>query len=244
MRLTQIASEGGLLPAPIVRDSFELWPAKRREFVVDFTTFMDRTPTKKGDEIYLVNTMKMTTGRLWDNADPRYKVPVLKIVIGDDAPDASLVPAKLREAPDVPADAMAAVRDKATVTFELQRGRTKADPEFEWLINGNSFDPPNPALSVKKDSQGFLRIRNGGGGWVHPLHIHQEEHHVVARNGRPAPDERHPEDTGKEDVVALDPSEDVVIFRRFRTFVGAYVAHCHNLTHEDHSMMFPWQIVP
>jgi FtsP/CotA-like multicopper oxidase with cupredoxin domain len=244
MRLTQIASEGGLLPAPIVRDSFELWPAKRREIVVDFTTFMDGTPTAKGDELYLVNTMKMTTGRLWDNADPRYKVPVLKIVIGDDAPDASVVPATLREAPDVPADAMAAVTDKATVTFELQRGRTNVDPEYEWLINGSSFDPPNPALSVKTGSQGFLRIRNGGGGWVHPLHIHQEEHHVVARNGLPAPDARHPDDTGKEDVVALDPSEDVVIFRRFRTFVGAYVAHCHNLTHEDHSMMFPWRIVP
>ena len=38
MRFTQIASEGGLLPSPITRDSFELWPAKRREVIVDFTT--------------------------------------------------------------------------------------------------------------------------------------------------------------------------------------------------------------
>jgi FtsP/CotA-like multicopper oxidase with cupredoxin domain len=88
------------------------------------------------------------------------------------------------------------------------------------------------------------RIRNGGGGWVHPLHIHQEEHRVVARNGTLAPDERHPDDIGKEDVVALDPSEDVVISRRFRTFIGTYVAHCHNLNHEDHAMMFSWEIVP
>jgi FtsP/CotA-like multicopper oxidase with cupredoxin domain len=88
------------------------------------------------------------------------------------------------------------------------------------------------------------RIRNGGGGWVHPLHLHMEEHRVVARNGVPAADARHPDDIGKEDVVALDPSEDVVISRQFRTFVGAYVAHCHNLSHEDHSMMFPWRIVP
>ena len=37
MKWVQIANEGGLLPKPIVRDNFELWPAKRREFIVDFT---------------------------------------------------------------------------------------------------------------------------------------------------------------------------------------------------------------
>jgi FtsP/CotA-like multicopper oxidase with cupredoxin domain len=246
MRFVQIASEGGLLPAPIVRDSFELWPAKRREFIVDFTTYMDGTPTRKGDEIYLVDVLKMTTGRMWDSADPDYKVPVLKIVIGDDPPepDLSLIPARMRAVPDLVPGALEAINDHSIPTFELQRGSSPASPEFEWLINGLAFDPAKPLISVKKDSGGVWRIRNGGGGWVHPLHIHQEEHRVVARNGKPAPDARHPDDTGKEDVVALDPSEDVVISRRFRTFVGAYVAHCHNLTHEDHAMMFAWEIVP
>jgi FtsP/CotA-like multicopper oxidase with cupredoxin domain len=244
MRFVQIASEGGLLPKPIVRDSFELWPAKRREVIVDFTKYMDGTPTRKGDELYLVDIMKMKTGRLWDSADPNYKVPVMKIVIGDDAPDNSIIPARMRDVPDLVPGALQAVNDKGIPTFELQRGSTKADPEFEWLINGKSFDPGNPQIAVKKDSGAVWRIRNGGGGWVHPLHLHMEEHRVVARNGKLAPDTRHPDDAGKEDVVALDPSEDVVISRRFRTFIGAYVAHCHNLTHEDHAMMFAWEIVP
>ena len=39
MKFTQIASDGGLLPLPIPRDSFELWPAKRREVIVDFTKY-------------------------------------------------------------------------------------------------------------------------------------------------------------------------------------------------------------
>jgi FtsP/CotA-like multicopper oxidase with cupredoxin domain len=34
----------------------------------------------------------------------------------------------------------------------------------------------------------------------------------------------------------------VVIARQFRTFLGKYVAHCHNLAHEDHNMMFGWKI--
>src|SRR3954454_20691035 len=245
MKFVQIANDGGLLPEPIVRDSFELWPAKRRECIVDFTKFMDGTPTRQGDEIYLVNTMKMTTGRMWDSEDPNYKIPLMKIVIGDDAPDNSIIPAKLRDLPprDIP-DAISYVNDKTVPTFELERGSSSLSPEYEWLINGLAFDPTKPLASVKNGSAHLWRIRNGGGGWVHPLHLHMEEHHVIARDGVPAPDARHPDDTGKEDVVALNPSEDLVISRQFRTFVGTYVAHCHNLTHEDHAMMFSWQIVP
>jgi FtsP/CotA-like multicopper oxidase with cupredoxin domain len=36
----------------------------------------------------------------------------------------------------------------------------------------------------------------------------------------------------------------VIIYRGFRDFVGPYVVHCHNLMHEDHAMMFAWEIVP
>jgi FtsP/CotA-like multicopper oxidase with cupredoxin domain len=34
----------------------------------------------------------------------------------------------------------------------------------------------------------------------------------------------------------------VVVVRNFRTFTGNYVAHCHNLAHEDHAMMFGWTL--
>jgi FtsP/CotA-like multicopper oxidase with cupredoxin domain len=185
---------------------------------------------------------------MWDAVDPNYKVPVMKIVIGDDPPenepDVSVIPSKLRELPDLVPGALAAVKDKSTPTFELQRGSVNTDPEVEWLINGQEFDPTKPLISPKMGSGAVWRIRNGGGGWVHPMHLHMEEHRVITRNGKPAPDGRHPDDSGKEDVIALDPSEEVVISRRFRTFTGPYVAHCHNLAHEDHNMMFGWEIAP
>jgi FtsP/CotA-like multicopper oxidase with cupredoxin domain len=255
MKWVEVANEGGLLPRPIIRDSFELWPAKRREVVVDFSKYMDGSPTSKGEELYLCNVMKMTTGRMWDSADSNYVVPVMKIVIGDNAVDNSLkdvdlmdpksVAAKsLRAVPDLVPGAVAAVKDKSIPMFELQRGSSNTDPETEWLINGLPFDPAKPLISPRRGSGAVWRIRNGGGGWVHPFHLHMEEHRVVARNGKLAPDGRHPDDTGKEDVVALDPSEEVVISRRFRTFCGPYVAHCHNLAHEDHNMMFGWEILP
>jgi FtsP/CotA-like multicopper oxidase with cupredoxin domain len=259
MRFIEVANEGGLLPRPIIRDNFELWPAKRREIVVDFTRWIDGKATKAGDELYLVDVMKMTTGRMWDNVDSKYMVPVMKIVIEDAVPDYSLpgvdiydpkqvANVQLRDVPPLAPNAQAQMKNAPT--FELQRGSSSLDPETEWLINGQQFDPLNPLISPTQDPADpahggqVWRIRNGGGGWVHPFHLHMEEHRVMQRNGKLAPDGRHPDDTGKEDVVALDPSEEVYISRRFRTFTGPYVAHCHNLAHEDHNMMFGWEIMP
>lgn len=259
MKFTQIASDGGLLPNPIIRDSFELWPAKRREFVLDFTRYMDGSPTTKGDVIYLTNVMKMKDGRMWNSSsrsslDPNYVVPVLKIVIGDDAPDDSIMPTPstmLRPLPVIPANWQSLMNNR--LIFEVQRGGSGG--EVEWLVNGAPFDPTTPARSLKnpagarplarqkKGSFNVWEIRNGGGGWVHPFHLHMEEHRTLMRNGKPTPDAGHPDDNSREDLVNLDPGESVIVGRYFRDFVGPYVAHCHNLAHKDHAMMFGWEIV-
>jgi FtsP/CotA-like multicopper oxidase with cupredoxin domain len=262
MRFTEIATDGGLLPFAITRDTFELWPAKRREVIVDFSKWQDGSPTVAGkDAVYLTNIMKMPTGRLWSSStrfspDPDYKVPMLKFEIGDLAPDDSVLPdprTPLRPLPDLPANWRDLLPGRHI--FEVQRG--SAGGELEWLINGKPFDPvvelaslKNPAgrqprAAMPKGSQALWEIRNGGGGWVHPIHLHQEEHRVVMRNGKDVtvtPDRGHPDDASREDVTANDPSESVIIFRRFRDFTGPYVAHCHNLLHEDHAMMFGWSI--
>jgi FtsP/CotA-like multicopper oxidase with cupredoxin domain len=266
MKFTQIANDGGLLPFAVTRDSFELWPAKRREFIVDFTRYQDGSPTTPGDVIYLTNVMKMPDGRMWSNSsrfspDPNYKVPVIKIVIGDDPPekDNSVMPSpttKLRDLPPLPGNWQSLLNDR--LVFEVKRG--SAGGETEWLINGVPFDPTKPETSLKNPagktplaqqkmgSYNVWEIRNGGGGWVHPFHLHMEEHRTVMRNGKdvskPGSDPAHPDDYGREDLVALDPSESTIIYRGFRDFVGPYVAHCHNLAHEDHAMMFGWEITP
>jgi FtsP/CotA-like multicopper oxidase with cupredoxin domain len=264
MKFRQIASDGGLVPFAFDRDSFELWPAKRREFVVDFTKYMDGSPTKKGDVIYLTNVMKMPDGRMWSNSsrfsgDPNYKIPVIKIVIGDDAPDNSVMPdptKPLRPLPPLDPNWKNMLNER--LIFEVKRG--SAGGETEWLINGRPFDPAGPETSLKNPagksplaqqkvgSANVWEIRNGGGGWVHPFHLHMEEHRTVMRNGKDVTargsDPGHPDDYSREDLVALDPSESTIIYRKFRDFTGPYVAHCHNLAHEDHAMMFGWEITP
>ena len=259
MKFTQIATDGGLLPFPILRDTFELWPAKRREFIVDFTRYQDGSPTTKGDVIYLTNVMKMRDGRMWDHSsrfspDPAYKVPVLKFVIGDVAPDDSQVPARLRPLPPLPADWKTLLNNR--LIFEAHRGSVGG--EIEWLVNDQQFDPEvlatslrNPAgrtplAQPRKGSFNLWEFRNGGGGWVHPFHLHHEEHRTVMRNGRDVTlnSPGRPDDKSREDTIGLDPGESVIIYRGFRDFVGPYVVHCHNLLHEDHAMMFAWEIAP
>ena len=233
MRFTQIASEGGLLPAPLVRDSFTIAPAKRREFIVDFSQYLDGSPTQPGDEIYLTNVLEMTDGRKPDGVQSP-GVPVLKFIIEGDpsTPDLSIIPPVLRPIPPLPPPSeLAGLRHRR---FELHRSGD------EWLINDEPFDPMRSIADPVMGSAELWTFENGGGGWVHPMHIHQEEHRVVSRDGSPPP----AEDISKEDVVALGEGEEVTIYRKFRDFTGKYVAHCHNLAHEDHSMMFSWTIVP
>jgi FtsP/CotA-like multicopper oxidase with cupredoxin domain len=264
MRFTQVAVDGGLLPYPVVRNSFELWPAKRREVVIDFTRYLDGTPTTKGDVIYLVNCMQMLDGRQPDEPfeetddgtlvpnpdfDPNYRVPILKIVIGDSAPDNSLIPQALRPMPEID---MAGLSQLPHRTFELKRDDVFGG-ETQWLINGLPFDPLTSLAYPKRGRPELWTLKNGGGGWVHPVHMHMEEHRCLTRDGAavvappPMPMEaegKHVDDLAREDVVALGPNEEVTFYRNFRTFVGPYVAHCHNLAHEDHAMMFGWKIVP
>ena len=246
MKWVQIANEGGLLPKPIVRDNFELWPAKRREFIVDFTKYMDGTPTKAGrrhlprqhDE----DDHRPHVGR----KDPSYKVPLVKIVIGDlpDEPDMSVIPYKDarhpgprpgrgrgdqgQEHPDVRAPARQLQRrPRDRVAHQRPAVRGRQAPHLRQGGLGRRLARPQ------------RRRRLGA--------PHAPPHGGAQGRGpqrRASPTTRHPDDSGKEDVIALDPSEETVISRRFRSFCGPYVAHCHNLAHEDHNMMFGWEILP
>ncbi len=244
---TQIASMGGLLPTPLIRNSIQIWPATRNEHVIDFTD------VPAGTVIYLTNIMEMSTGLKPDNEpgltpfETNYKVPLVKIVVSGRAlpePDESVMPQPgdvLRPMPfvagtnELPNAANTA--GLPTRHFLLTKGGP--DPEDRWVINDLPFDPLIPMATFTRDQPVLWTNQNGGGGWVHPMHMHQEEHTVITRDGK----NDHIDDSGKSDVTNLDKGESVTIYRNFRTFTGRYVAHCHNLAHEDHNMMFGWEIV-
>jgi FtsP/CotA-like multicopper oxidase with cupredoxin domain len=160
----------------------------------------------------------------------------------------------LRPLPPLPSNWQSMMDNR--LIFEVERGG--AGGETEWMINGQAFDPSSPITCLKnpagktppasqpKNSFNLWELRNGGGGWVHPFHLHMEEHRTVMRNGKEVTGRNaspgHPDDYSREDLIALDPGESVIVYRGFRDFTGPYVAHCHNLMHEDHAMMFAWSI--
>jgi hypothetical protein len=84
-------------------------------------------------------------------------------------------------------------------------------------------------------------LRNGGGGWDHPIHIHFEEGQILARKGKgrtgvPA------WERGRKDVYRLRPSGEVTITMQFRDWGGMFMEHCHNTVHEDNAMLLRWDI--
>jgi FtsP/CotA-like multicopper oxidase with cupredoxin domain len=108
-----------------------------------------------------------------------------------------------------------------------------------WTINNRLFNENEIRASVKRNTYEARKLKNGGGGWSHPIHVHFEEYRTLSRNGRtPPPSE------DRKDVAVLGPNEEVEVLFHFRDFVGRYPMHCHNVVHEDDAMMIRFDVVP
>jgi FtsP/CotA-like multicopper oxidase with cupredoxin domain len=81
-------------------------------------------------------------------------------------------------------------------------------------------------------------LKNDGGDWDHPIHIHFEEGQILARNGKAPP----AWERGRKDVYRLGPDGSVTVSIQFRDFGGMFMEHCHNTTHEDNAMLLRWEI--
>jgi FtsP/CotA-like multicopper oxidase with cupredoxin domain len=224
--MTLISNDGNLLAAPLATDSVTLAVAERMDVVIDFSKY------GAGDKLYLVNRMQQTSGRGPDFKLMDPGVPVLQFIVQPlIEPDSSQVPSLLRPVP---------VPTAAELTNAVHRSWEFNRSNGAWTVNGLFFDPTVARATVTQGSTEIWTIKNGGGGWSHPIHIHFEEFQILSRNGAPPPlSER-----GRKDVMLLHPDEEIKVFFRFRDFTGHYVMHCHNVVHEDHAMMIRFDIVP
>lgn len=212
-----------LFPAAMERNSLVLSMAQRADVVIDFTD--------APNELYIENILMQDDGRGPNGSmdDRQTQIPgarFLKFIVeGDPQPDSASVAVGTPLRPHekiAPADAV------QTRTFEFTR-RNGA-----WQINRLFFDPAVANATPTLGTAERWILRNEGGGWWHPVHIHLESHQTVQFNGR-TPD---PADQFKNDTVILDGNGEVEILMNFRTFRGPFVFHCHNVEHEDMRMMF------
>jgi FtsP/CotA-like multicopper oxidase with cupredoxin domain len=220
----QIATDGGLLPAPLVNAILPLAMAERVEIVIDFAAYAP------GTKLVLHNIEGV--GGLAD---------IMRFDIsGPTSGDEGSLPDRLSDSLRLqPSSAVARREFKFTNDFEL----TLNLPPVAWDINGKAFDPDRVDAAPRLDSTEiwhFIHPRTMFPGvHVHPVHVHLVQFQILDRNGGPP----HPHETGWKDTVRLAEGDDVHVVARFAGYRGRYVLHCHNLGHEDHYMMARFDVV-
>jgi len=112
-----------------------------------------------------------------------------------------------------------------------------------WVVNELFFDVHSPRANIAKGSAEIWELRNPSGGWLHPVHIHFEEGRILSKTVDGVRVSLPAHQRGRKDVYVIGPNETLRVFLRFRDFPGRYPTHCHNVYHEDHAMMFRWDIV-
>jgi manganese oxidase len=252
--MIQIGNDGNLLPHPVtLLELDELGIAERYDIVIDFSNY------RIGDKLHLVNLAEHQNGRLVANdltlaealsgasPDPCVgRFLEFRVVRNPAVPDISQVPATLIPNPDLAAIPVARER-----TFEFNRGASQpsADPVTAffgpWGIATNgqgtlAADFGRLDAAPRFGTREIWHLKNGGGGWDHPIHIHFEEGQILARNGSLA--NVPPWERGRKDVYRLHPGGDVTITMQFRDWGGMFMEHCHNTMHEDNAMLLRWEI--
>ena len=197
--------------------------AERAEVIIDFARHT------RGDNVFLLNAREK------GNSAQLMRFDVMKQEADD-----SKIPSQLSDPgfPSRPENAKT-----RTWTFRASFNPSGGPPPIAWTINGKKFDPDRSDAKVALDEIELWRFRNEAAlrflGRPHPAHVHLAHFQILERNSKsPLSHER-----GWKDTVALDPGEEVLVMLRFGQFRGRYMLHCHNLEHEDHSMMSRFDVV-
>lgn len=236
--ITQVGSDGGLLPAPVQRDAVLIAPSERADVIVDFRG-------REGHHIILTNDAQSpypSGGKLIPHVVMQFRVrqPLRATV------DSSRVPARLADVPRI--DERTAGRTRRITLDEViaPNGCTQ-----RMLLGSKKFsdeateDPVRGSVEVWEFVNQTLD--------AHPIHLHAVHFQVLDRRRFDANRQRRtgeiafigparavgPEESGWKDTVLCPPGEITRITARFDGAPGRYVWHCHTLEHEDNEMMRP-----
>ncbi|MFJ9810757.1 multicopper oxidase family protein [Streptomyces sp. NPDC101158] len=216
LEMLQIASDGGLLPEPLPRKKIMIVPGERVEVVVDFSA------QAVGSKLVLKD--------VYGGADE----PVMRFDVVRRAWDASRVPGRLRELPELP---------PATVVRDVKLSFSASGEEF--AINDKTFDPARVDTRIVEGTTEIWRVTNTDpadtpfGPVNHTFHMHLVPFRVLDRDGKPPL----PGENGLKDTVLVRPGETVRVQATFRGYKGRYLYHCHLQEHSDIGMMAQMEIV-
>lgn len=216
--LTQVASDAGLLAAPITVSSLRLTPGERAEVVLDLDA---------GSTVTLQGTARSSTN------GSRYTVPIVEITsAGTDAP--AELPASLNTIADL------------DTTGATARTLTFANSGNTFTINGVAGTSMSTMeanmIMTTLDATEVWTLVNASTTIYHNFHVHDVPFQVVSIGGA-APTGAN---LGWRDTIELPPGTTVVIKLKFTDYTDStymYMLHCHNLIHEDDGMMLGLMVV-
>jgi spore coat protein A len=225
----QIASDQGLLAAPVPRQRLDLYPAERADVVVDFAGMDGKHVQLRQQSEAILEFRVRDRGRR----------------------DTTALPSRLREIERLaPATA---VRDRVLTLGE--QDDAGGNPMM-MMLGGKHWSAPITE-DPRQDTVEIWSLVNLTGD-VHPIHLHLVRFQVLERRpfdlftwnasktlkytGPAQPPPAH--EMGWKDTVRADPGFVTRIIARFEGEPGRYVWHCHMLEHEDNEMMRPFQLLP
>jgi len=248
--LVVLTTDGGLLSEPVTRDYVTLGPAERVDLWVDFSL------DSPGDTKKLVSlpfeAAGMGAGGMMGGSSA---VPlgagfdVAWYTVDRVAESTDPLPPRL-------SDPGFASVDEA-VNSDAARVVTLAMGAGGWTLNGRTFQMTDVAADeqVQLGTTEVWEFFNSGGmgngmggGLPHPMHMHGQQFQILDRSvedsGRASWESVASGyvDEGWKDTVLVMPGERVRVLRRFTTFPGLFLYHCHNLEHEDLGMMRNFRI--
>lgn len=255
--LTVIASDGGLLEAPVQRDYVMLAPGERIELWADFSSYA------LGTEIRLVSLafsgielmdmgemdhsgmsmdgMSMETGLIAHGSE----YTVMRINVTQESSERLILPERL--------STMNRYRLDSAVNAGNPRRFTLSRQMPLWMINQRSFDMYEVAddevvnLDMLEVWE-FDNLLEGDDQMAHPMHIHGAQFQIIERQIAPQSAEGWETvrygfvDEGWKDTLLIMPGERVKLLIKFEKFAGVFLYHCHTLEHEDMGMMRNYRI--
>lgn len=260
--MTQIGTDGGLLPRPVPIDSLLIAPGERADVVMDFTGL-------GGSNVRLVDTALPDT--TVSPATPLQRPDVMQFRVRGTATVADKpLPTRLRDAPfSVPGE----VAQERFVTLE----EVMAGPvPRAVLLNGMRFHEHPVTEKPRLGTTEVWTIVNLSAD-THPIHLHLVQFEVLGRraldatgyqaaldaaraaaggpvdaSGRLVNPDPEPflganepveaNELGPKDTVRANPMQITRVRVNF-DIAGGYVWHCHILEHEDNDMMRPFEVV-
>ena len=238
----QIASDGGLLEAPVALTRLILAPGERAELLVNLSGLKDQNldvfsfGSELPNGIYgASNPGSMGMGSIagysansLNGADFRL---IRLSVIAQTAQPVTEIPSKLvtYQKPDP---------SKSSVTriFTLSTsGMGMGNLSGPFLINGQSFAMERIDFSAKLGATEIWQITNQT-AIAHPFHVHGLQFFITDIGGS-QPDKSK---QGRKDVVLVPAMQSVRLIMKFDDFSDPevpYMFHCHMLLHEDDGMM-------